>query len=455
MIINKFFTMASAVISIICLSPQHLLAGSFGPFDYTVHENAVTIDYYRDVSGGPAVAIVIPASIEGKPVTAIGSNAFNSCGKVTSLSIPSSVTSIGNSAFIFCDGLTTINIPEGVKTIEDYSFNGCKKLTKIDLTAGLTRIAKNAFSSCSSLEHIVIPEGVTEISAEAFSSSALKKAIIPSSVKTLGDYAFSNTDIRSIVIPDTVEVMGKGLFSACPNLKQVDFPAHFKSIPERMFFNSGLTRITIPPTVTQIGNGAFAGCRKVATVTIPATVKTIGNNSFESCGNLESALFMGKAPEMGKLVFNNTAPDFRIIIAGETNGYTVPRWYGYRTGLPNAEIAIQNIDGQSLTNGAETSRYGDLIVGQSSSPKRFLILNVGARILTGLHVRTSGGESSDFIIKPVSKSSLAPGKTAVVEISFVPKKKGKRISQLRISSSDADENPFEIKLSGRGLELLK
>lgn len=84
-----------------------------------------------------------------------------------------------------------------------------------------------------------------------------------------------------------------------------------------------------------------------------------------------------------------------------------------------------------------------------------MIRNVGARKLTGLHAKISGGNSSDFIVKSLGKSSLAPGKAAVLEISFKAKEKGKRVSQLRIVSSDADEDPFEIEVSGKGLQLLR
>ena len=52
--------------------------------------------------------LIIPASIEGYPVTAIGDGAFSGCDKLISITIPDSVTGIGDGAFEGCTGLTDI-----------------------------------------------------------------------------------------------------------------------------------------------------------------------------------------------------------------------------------------------------------------------------------------------------------------------------------------------------------
>jgi hypothetical protein len=46
--------------------------------------------------------------LRGFPVTAIGEDAFRSCSRLTSVTIPARVTSIGNSALSGCTSLTRV-----------------------------------------------------------------------------------------------------------------------------------------------------------------------------------------------------------------------------------------------------------------------------------------------------------------------------------------------------------
>ena len=64
--------------------------------------------------------VVIPAEIDGKPVTSIGDSAFYN-KSLTGLVIPGSVTSIGDNAF-YVNELTSVVIPGSVKTIGDGAF---------------------------------------------------------------------------------------------------------------------------------------------------------------------------------------------------------------------------------------------------------------------------------------------------------------------------------------------
>jgi BspA type Leucine rich repeat region (6 copies) len=452
----KFTAMATMAISILGLSATLLRAATSGPFDYTVHGSSVTIDYYwANLGGGGALAI--PATIEGKPVVAIGEGAFNGASKITSISIPATVTSIGPSAFSSCSGLREVNIPQAITIIEARTFGFCTNLVNLTIPSGVTRIDEGAFSSCWRLEKAAIPAGVTEIGDGAFAGcAALKAIVIPASVHTLGDGAFSSTGIGTIEIPATVKTIGNYLLAGCYNLRRVDFPMDFTTIGQRMFSGcSRLTRMTIPPTVTRIEKEAFRGCRGLSMVIIPKQVAEIGNWAFEDCENLESVIFTGKVPLLGFEVFESTASDFKIFIAEGAAGYTLPKWRGYRTSLPTAEIAVQNRDGTSLDNGPYLSKFASLIVGKPGSVNRFTIRNVGPRKLTGLYARITDGNSSDFIVKSLANSSLAPGKTTILEIMFLPRKSGKRVTELRIMSSDKDENPFVIDLVGTGLLLTK
>ena len=75
----------------------------------------IEITSYSASDSACGTDVVIPAEIDGKPVTSIGDRAFYR-NQLTSVVIPGSVTSIG--AAVFGDNLlTSVVIPGSVKTI--------------------------------------------------------------------------------------------------------------------------------------------------------------------------------------------------------------------------------------------------------------------------------------------------------------------------------------------------
>ena len=81
-----------------------------------------------------ARTIVIPETYNGKPVTSIGSKAFNGLENITSVDTGNSVNNIGEKAFVYCTSLTSVTIEEGVTSINRLAFDRCP-LTTITLPA--------------------------------------------------------------------------------------------------------------------------------------------------------------------------------------------------------------------------------------------------------------------------------------------------------------------------------
>jgi len=75
-------------------------------------------------------AVVIPASYNNLPVTAIGSDAFRGT-QITAVTIPDSVKTIGGNAFRDCASLTSVTIGKSVTEIGALAFRGCAKLTSV------------------------------------------------------------------------------------------------------------------------------------------------------------------------------------------------------------------------------------------------------------------------------------------------------------------------------------
>ena len=90
-------------------------------FEYEVDDGKVTITDYTGAGGD----VVVPDTIDGRPVTCIGDNAFCYCTGLTSITLPDSLTVIGNYAFYGCTNLTSITLPNSLITIGEWAFYGC------------------------------------------------------------------------------------------------------------------------------------------------------------------------------------------------------------------------------------------------------------------------------------------------------------------------------------------
>ncbi len=238
--------------------------------DFTFNPSTGTITGYT----GPGGDVVIPATIGGTNVVAIGDNTFSECDNLTSIIIQDSVTVIGNYAFYHCNGLTSIVIPDSVTTIGSYAFQYCSGLISISIPDSVTTIGQQALCSCFGLISITVQPGNTVYKSEG-------NCLIEIATNTL------IAGCKTSVIPDYIAYIGYGAFTGCLELTNIIIPNSVTTIGWVAFSDCvALTSITIPSSVTAIGMGAFYNCTGLTSIYIPASVTYIENNAFHYCKRL-------------------------------------------------------------------------------------------------------------------------------------------------------------------------
>ncbi len=307
--------------------------------EYRISDGEVTIrGYYPTISGH----IVLPETIEGYPVTAIGLAAFFGCETITGVVIPESVTDIGANAFHTCKNLETAVLPDNLTELKKGAFYGCSALKIISLPENLTAIGEQAFRGCSSLESIEIPGSVKSIGDLAFDScQKLASIILNEGLQTIGADVFLNCyELSEITIPDSVTAIGENAFGSCRKLANVTIGKGLSEMGDDAFRNAGVvifavdeendyysndqygvlfnkdktlliqypkkhtrTSYDIPDTVTQLAPYAFVYASGLKSVTIPDCIKTISNYAFFSASALREIVVPEGVEAIGQSAF--------------------------------------------------------------------------------------------------------------------------------------------------------
>jgi hypothetical protein len=116
-----------------------------------------------------------------------------------------------------------------------------------------------------------------------------------------------------------------------------------------------------------------------------------------------------------------------------------------------AEISVLDPADTHLATG-EALVFGSLAPG-SSTRITLTLRNDGRTSLTGLGATISGRDASAFSFAgPAIPESLDPSLATTLTLQYSPSTPGAKTAMLRVASSDADEGPFEVRLSGIGTD---
>ena len=104
------------------------------------------------------------------PVVDIRQEAFHSCIRLRSATLPPNLPSIPSRCFFGCVLLINIPIPIHVREIEDDAFYNCISLRSIDLSENIDGIHLMAYIFCDNLETVTIKSSTVEFGENCFRS---------------------------------------------------------------------------------------------------------------------------------------------------------------------------------------------------------------------------------------------------------------------------------------------
>ena len=313
-------------------------------YTYTTNNGTITIAQYT----GPGGVVVIPDTINGLKVTAVGPEAFFQANTMSSLTFGTNMTTIQQNAVFQCPQLATVNIPQSVTNIGDGPFVDCKSLTTITLSGSnaFYVVMNGALFNKSQTYLIEFPGGVGgsyTISAivtntgEAFVGNSLNSIAVnpanPIYASTNGVLfdknfiqliAYPGAAAGSYTVPDSVSTVLSASFEFSTGVTRVTMGTNVTSIGYSAFYDSSaLTAITVdennafysttngvlydktrsvliqypsglpgsyvvPDTVADISDGAFGDAFGLTNVVISDGVANIGLEAFYSCINLSN-----------------------------------------------------------------------------------------------------------------------------------------------------------------------
>ena len=203
-------------------------AQTYGDFKYSIDEydNTVFITGYT----GSKSSITIPGKIDGRKVSLIDIEAFANNKTLKNVVIENGMDEISNNAFYSCEKLESITIPDSVRCIGAKAFARCRELKIVVLGNQLKEIENEAFVGCMNLKSITIPNSVLNI----------------------GEEAFVGSDLEKITLPSKLEVISKAMFQGCEKLKSITIPTSVKKIEEGVFYGSDeFNRVNYKGTIAQ------------------------------------------------------------------------------------------------------------------------------------------------------------------------------------------------------------
>ena len=184
---------------------------------------------------------------------------------------------MGTFAFQSCEKITSLDLPETLYSVGKNAFQNCKKLTTIGYVPNLTIVSADAFENCYVLTGLDFKSTkLTSIGARAFRYAGLQSEIeFPSTLETIGDEAFYKLKLtKSFILTSSITSIGSKAFRENTTMEYFDFngyaPEHLAD--HFLWKNSNLRAVSLPAGLKTFGTRPFEGCTNLEVMYLPDSV---------------------------------------------------------------------------------------------------------------------------------------------------------------------------------------
>jgi hypothetical protein len=141
--------------------------------------------------------------------------------------------------------------------------------------------------------------------------------------------------------------------------------------------------------------------------------------------------------------------EIRILSNDENENPFVISLRARALGIP-AITVFQPSDHKLKKNGQSLVNFGYEKVNATGKTKIFTVKNTGSAMLSDLTVAKSGPARSNFAVRAIGSTRLAPGESTTFKVTFTPDKQDERLATLHITFSYKPAGSFDINLMGTG-----
>ena len=268
------------------------------------------------VKNETATSIVIPETLGGLPVKAVGTLAFARMSELKTVQFPKSLETIGSRAFGGCVKLENIEFAKDEKgavasrlqAIDDYAFWKCAALKSFAAPDSLVKLGGWAFSDCPALETTRLGKNLEGVSTAAFANcGALKHVDVSACEKltTIANDAFKNCGaLSSFDAPKSLRHVDATAFAGrtTPLAFSVDSESKFLKLVDGClvtktdneltdnwlvaYFGERSGELVVPEGVENVYVSAFAET-DFETVRLPKSLRLVNNEAFKNCKSLK------------------------------------------------------------------------------------------------------------------------------------------------------------------------